>query len=115
MDQVHTLQFSLINLGMPPFPGFARLRSGHYIIFSSHHHTFPFQYRFASACIYFLLGLLCFDRFTSQAFISEEDPVSATAIQLPREESYDSYESDRERRMRHYRDRDRSDPDGEMA
>lgn len=69
---------------------------------------------FASACIYFILGLLCFDRFTSQAFLSEEDPVSATAIQIPREESYDSYESDRERRMRHYRTRDR-DPDGSLA
>lgn len=68
-----------------------------------------------SAGLYFLLGLLCFDRFTSRAFISEEDPVSATAIQIPREESYDSYESDRERRMRHYRERDREDPDGSYA
>ena len=36
-----------------------------------------------SACCsfaYLLFGLLCFDRFTSRAFLSTQDPVASTAI-----------------------------------
>lgn len=29
---------------------------------------------------YLLFGLLCFDRFTSRAFLSTQDPVASTAI-----------------------------------
>jgi len=35
---------------------------------------------FIIACVYFLMGLLCLDRFTSDAFLSNEDPASGTAI-----------------------------------
>lgn len=35
------------------------------------------------AMSYFALGLLCFDRFTSRAFLSSRDPVMSTAIPQP--------------------------------
>ena len=35
------------------------------------------------AITYFVLGLLCFDRFTSRAFLSNRDPVVSTAIPQP--------------------------------
>jgi len=37
---------------------------------------------FISACIYFLMGLLCLDRFTSDAFLSGEDPGINTEIRV---------------------------------
>jgi hypothetical protein len=50
---------------------------------------------FVTACVYGVLGLLCLDRFTSRAFLSNDDPVSATAIPGSRgdEVSYDEEES----------------------
>lgn len=49
---------------------------------------------FISACVYFIMGLLCLDRFTSDAFLSDEDPASGTAISsvkghIPADESFD--------------------------
>lgn len=35
------------------------------------------------AAVYFVLGLLCFDRFTSKAFLSSNDPRISTAIPQP--------------------------------
>lgn len=35
------------------------------------------------ALVYFILGLLCFDRFTSRAFLSSSDPRISTAIPQP--------------------------------
>jgi len=35
------------------------------------------------AAVYFILGLLCFDRFTSRAFLSSSDPRVSTAIPQP--------------------------------
>jgi len=32
------------------------------------------------ACTYFVLGVLCFDRFTAKAFLSDSDPLVSTAI-----------------------------------
>ncbi|KAL7550490.1 hypothetical protein ACHAWF_013711 [Thalassiosira exigua] len=39
---------------------------------------------------YLLFGLLCFDRFTSRAFLSTQDPVSATAIPSGGGSKYDA-------------------------
>jgi len=33
--------------------------------------------------VYLIFGLLCLDRFTSQAFLSTEDPLVSTAIPAP--------------------------------
>jgi len=35
---------------------------------------------FISACLYFIMGIMCLDRFTSDAFLSNEDPVSGTSL-----------------------------------
>jgi len=35
---------------------------------------------FISACVYFFMGLLCLDRFTSDAFLSSDDPASGTIV-----------------------------------
>lgn len=35
---------------------------------------------FLCACVYFAMGLMCFDRFTSRAFLSNKDPLVSTAI-----------------------------------
>ncbi len=56
---------------------------------------------FLSACAYFLLGLLCVDRFTAPAFIADGDQVAAavnaTAItdtnMNPQTDSFDSYDA----------------------
>lgn len=34
----------------------------------------------ACSLVYLVLGLLCFDRFTSRAFLSHKDPIASTAI-----------------------------------
>lgn len=34
----------------------------------------------ACALLYFILGMLCFDRFTTRAFLSDRDPVTSTVI-----------------------------------
>lgn len=36
--------------------------------------------RAGCAIVYLVLGLMCFDRFTSKAFLSTHDPVATTAI-----------------------------------
>jgi len=35
---------------------------------------------FISACLYFIMGIMCLDRFTSNAFLSNEDQVSGTSL-----------------------------------
>ncbi len=58
-----------------------------------------FQFRFGCACAYFLLGILCLDRFTARAFLADDDQVaaaiSATTIRDQRRRgSFDSYDND---------------------
>jgi len=45
---------------------------------------------FISACVYFFMGIMCLDRFTSHAFLSSDDPVSGTSLRSVR----DGYEDD---------------------
>jgi len=35
---------------------------------------------FLSTCLYFIMGLLCLDRFTADAFLSDDDPAAGTSI-----------------------------------
>lgn len=54
---------------------------------------------FGCACAYFLLGLLCLDRFTAKAFLADDDQVAAavSATQLRdvgNSESFDSYDQE---------------------
>jgi len=44
---------------------------------------------------YLLFGLLCFDRFTSRAFLSTQDPVASTAIPSggDRNSKYEKYDA----------------------
>jgi len=35
---------------------------------------------FITACLYFIMGIMCLDRFTSDAFLSNDDPVSGTSL-----------------------------------
>lgn len=62
-----------------------------FILFSKTHK----QNRFCCACAYFLLGVLCLDRFTARAFLADDDQVaaavSATALRDPsaRSNSFD--------------------------
>lgn len=44
------------------------------------HIFFCGMYRAGCAIVYLILGLMCFDRFTSKAFLSTHDPVASTAI-----------------------------------
>ena len=39
--------------------------------------------RILCALAYFILGILCCDRLSARAFVSESDPVKATAIPQP--------------------------------
>lgn len=41
---------------------------------------------FLSACVYFFMGILCLDRFTSDAFLSSDNPASGTMIMTDKNE-----------------------------
>jgi hypothetical protein len=45
--------------------------------------TALYLFRGLCAIIYFIFGLLCFDRFTSKAYLSSNDPLVSTAIPQP--------------------------------
>jgi len=58
---------------------------------------------FTSTLTYFFLGLLCLDRFTPEAFTSNNDPVTSTSLQNQKNlnnDSYSTYESDYDRHDR---------------
>ena len=78
--------FCLMNLFIFPNPSFLFV----------HHETRShvpsiYIHIYISACCsfaYLLFGMLCFDRFTSRAFLSTQDPVASTAI--PSGNKYDA-------------------------
>ena len=53
-----------------------------YLLFSLILLSFSATFVPSAACslVYLVLGLLCFDRFTSRAFLSHKDPIASTAI-----------------------------------
>jgi hypothetical protein len=59
-----------------------------------------FIVRFCCACAYFVLGLMCLDRFTARAFLADDDQVAAavnaTALRDPsnQQSDYESYDED---------------------